>query len=140
MTVSEAIKKTTGHGPGLTNRSSVEYTQSLIDKKENIQAAVTANVRTLKEHFPAVVVLTDHRLLIVHKLFNIRRVIAYPYEKLDVVTEKKSAIQHECIFHVGGFQFVISLNKRDGDAFIPCLKNLDCFIEQKEYRDQKYKK
>jgi prepilin-type N-terminal cleavage/methylation domain-containing protein len=60
--------------------------------------------------------------------------------KLDVVTEKKSAIQHECIFHVGGFQFVISLNKRDGEAFIPYLKNLDCFIEQKEYRDQKYKK
>lgn len=140
MNVSEAIVKTRGKKAGLTNRASVEYADSLIDKNENVKAATTANIRTSKEHYPAVFALTDQRLMIVHKMLNLKRVIAYPYERITVCTEKVSKFQYIAVFFVDQFQFTASFSPRDGEAIAPFLHALKSFQSPKEYRENKYGK
>jgi hypothetical protein len=129
MNVSEALVATHGKPASPINADSVKYADTLIGENENVQAAVIANIRTAREHFPGVVAFTDKRLLIVHKMLNLKRCIAYPYEKISSCSETVAKFQYIATFHVGKFQFTASLNPKDGDAISPYMHRLDSFID-----------
>lgn len=131
MSIIQLLKQTHGHGLFLTHRGSIKYAEQIIKRDENILIATAVNITTLKEKFPAILLLTNQRMIIVHKFLNIKRVLVYPYEKIDKITDNPSLVQHLVSFTIGRFHFDASLSPKVGTKFIPYLSKIPSYVAKK---------
>ena len=117
MTVNQAILAVQGRPAGMLNRISVKYAESLLLPGEAVRAAVIANIRTRRDNYPGVVVLTDQRVMAVCGLPGIRRSTIFPLNKLEKCEETGTILQYSATFltHTAAFNMVVDPDV--GEAF-----------------------
>lgn len=126
MNIDEAIKKVQGKSAGVTLRGSVRYAQSLLEKGENVKAAVTSTIYSARQgHYPGIVALTDRRVLAVCGLPGIHRVQSFPIGELLKVEESESPLTYKAVFRIKKDAFSISLGPTVGKAFTKYVADLN---------------
>lgn len=125
MTVNEAIQKTQGRKAGIINRVSACYAQSLLLQQETVVTAVVANIKTHRDSFPGVVVLTDQRVMAVCGLPGIKRSVILPIDELERCEEVSTVIQYKATFRTHHDAFGMSIDPDDGEAFSPYVAEIN---------------
>lgn len=133
--VSEAIVLTQGKKAGIINRVSVRYAESLLHPGENVIAAVIANIKTKRNNFPGVVLITTQNVMAVCGLPGIKRCITLPVEELLHCEEISSAIQYKALFSTRKNMFAMTTGPDLGDRFTTHIAQLN--RENEEIKLQK---
>lgn len=120
MTVQEVLRETQGRDTGVVNRASVNYAETLIGPDDAVIAAVVANIKTRREHFPGVVVLTDRRVLATCSLPGIKRSISLCLDELNY-EETSSFLNYKAEFSTKEEGFSLTVNPEIGERFSRCL-------------------
>lgn len=117
MTVLDAITQVQGSPAGFINRRSAKYAQTLLMPQETITAAVVANIRTRRDKYPGVVVLTDTRLLAVCGIPGIRRAVILAISALEKCEESSTVIQYKATFLTRKDAFTMVVDPDVGEKF-----------------------
>ena len=117
MTVNQAILAVQGKPVGMLNRFSSGYAESLLVPGETVLAAAEANIRTSREHYPGIVVITDQRILAVCGLPGIRRSIILQRNELEQCAETSTLLQYRASFLTRTATFSMSVSPDVGEAF-----------------------
>ena len=112
MTVSEAIEKSRGGKALFLNRLSVKYADKLLLENENVLTAVIANIKTPRDSYPGVVVLTDQRVFTACGLPGIKRSVIIPLDELDDCGESGTVIMYTATFRSKDKTFSMLAQKR----------------------------
>lgn len=117
MIVSEAIEKSRGGKALFLNRLSVKYADKLLLENENVLTAVIANIKTPRDSYPGVVVLTDQRVFAACGLPGIKRSVIIPLDELDDCGESGTVIMYTATFRSKDKTFSMSIDPDDGEEF-----------------------
>lgn len=124
-TVQEAIVATQKKKAGFVNRLSVKYAETLLLPGENVKAAVVANIRTKKDSYPGVVVITDQRVMSVCGLPGIKRSSILPIAELTHCEEQSSVIQYKAVMSTRNEGFSMTVDPDVGDVFTQFVAELN---------------
>lgn len=124
-TVHEAVLAVQKRKPGIINRMSVQYAETLIAADESVRAAVIANIKTKRDSYPGVVVLTDQRIMAVCGLPGAKRKTVLPIDQLEHCEELSTVIQYKATFRTHHDAFSMSIDPDDGEAFSPYIAQVN---------------
>ena len=126
MTISEAIRNKKKKKIGLLHKLSIKFAEeNLIDNEKVITAILTGTIKTKRETFPGVLVITDKSVFAVCGLLGIKRVVRIPIEDLKRCEENISIIRYKITFISNKISFSIFLNPQNGESFLPYVAKLN---------------
>ncbi len=88
MKIRDAIKAIQGKKAGIINRISADHAETLLMPDEKVKAAVVANIKTKRESYPGIVVITDRRAMAVCGLPGIKRATILPLDELETARKR----------------------------------------------------
>ncbi len=98
MKIRDAIKAIQGKKAGIINRISADHAETLLMPDEKVKTAVVANIRTKRESYPGIVVITDRRVMAVCGLPGIKRATILPLDELENCGEAVSIVSYKVMF------------------------------------------
>lgn len=117
MTIIEALTKIQKKRIGITAKKSALYAQSLLLPDEKVVAAITANIRTRRDKYPGVVVITSMRIMAACGLPGIKRCAELPLEDLENCEEASTVIQYKATFRTRRDSISIDTDPDTGEVF-----------------------